>query len=127
MNDLPPGELVPPGDAQLLSEGRVIGMPPPDGGPDDSPDARPGPHITWTAYTSEEAPDALAKRYLASLGTEAHAVEGDTNIWRFPREKPVDVLEVSPASAEGPWTYDGTPVPPQAKSIIMISSIARFD
>jgi hypothetical protein len=113
------GALEPPGEARRLCAGHVTGAPLPDG--------RPGAHINWTAYSSREAPDALAKRYLASLGPEPHSVEGDRNLWRFPREKPVSVLEVSPASADGPWIYDCPPVPADAKSIIMISSMARSD
>jgi hypothetical protein len=113
------GAVDPPGDAQHLCDGHVSGVP--------SADGKPGAHITWTAYSSREAPDVLTKRYLASFGSEGHAVVSGCDIWRFPPDKPTRVIDVCPVSADNP-TLDSCPAPPaEAKSIIMISSMARSD
>ena len=112
------GVVEPPGDAKHLCDGHVSGAM--------TPDRKPGPHITWDAYYSQEIPTVLAKRYLDSLGQEAHSAEAGCDTWRFPPDKPSRILEVCPVSAAGPWT-ECSKAPRQAASIILISSLARAD
>ena len=115
---LPRGVIEPPSTASHLCGGHVTGAPLPDG--------RPGAHILWEAYSSKESPAALAKRYLESLGSEAHSTMDGCDLWRFPPDKPAHTLEVCPVSSGGPWS-DCSKAPRSAASIIMISSIAQAD
>jgi len=116
---LPRGVIEPPGDALHLCGGHVTGAPLPDG--------KPGPPITWEAYSSQELPSALAKRYLDSLGSETHSRSDDCDLWRFPPDKPTHTLEVCPVSFQGPWSECSHTPSRSAKSIILISSMARAD
>ena len=115
---LPRGVIAPPGDALHLCGGHVTGAPLPDG--------KPGSHIVWEAYSSQELPEALAKRYLDSLGSEAHSRSDDgCDLWRFPADKPTHTLKVCPVSSQGPWSECSQAPPRTAKSIILISSMAQ--
>jgi hypothetical protein len=109
--------LEPPGDALHLCGGHVTGAPFPDG--------KPGPHIIWEAYSSQELPTALAKRYLDSLGSETHSRSDGCDLWRFPPDKPTHTLEVCPVSFQGPWSECSHAPSRAAKSIILISSMAQ--
>lgn len=110
---LPRGVTEPPSNASHLCGGHVTGAPLPDG--------KPGPHIIWDAYSSQELPAVLAKRYLKSLGPEAHSTMDGCDLWRFPPDMPAHTLEVCPVSSGGPWS-ECSQAPPPAASIIMISS-----
>lgn len=113
-----PGPFEPPEDATFLCGGHVTGAPQPDGSP--------GPHITWDAYTSRRGTSTVAAAYRKSLGTQFHRVNGACETWRFPLDKPVRVLEVCPVSENGPWSQC-EPIPADAKSIILISTMARSE
>jgi hypothetical protein len=107
---------VPPSDAQPLCSGHVSGVTTPDG--------KPGPHISWDAYSSRESPGTLTESYLQSLGTEGHTKDHDCDSWRLPPAKPTAIIEVCPASASGPWS-ECHPPPREAASIVMTSSVAQ--
>jgi hypothetical protein len=81
---VPEASLDPPSDAVELCRGHVTGAPLPDG--------RPGPHISWTLYTSGETRRALAERYHDALGDEGHTAGTDCRVVRS--EPHVRVLEV---------------------------------
>jgi len=115
---LPRSVIEAPGDAPRLCSGHISGAPLPDG--------KPGPHILWEAYSSQELPASLAKRYLDSLGSEAHSTLDGCDLWRFPPDKPARTLEVCPVSVKGPWS-ECDQAPPRAATIIMISSMATAD
>ena len=105
----------PPPSASRLCAGHVTGAPHSDG--------TPGLHISWTAYWTAESPRTVAKRYLESLDPKLHEREDNCDIWRDPPDDPEHVLEVCPVSARGPWS-DCKGLPPRARTIIMISSMA---
>jgi hypothetical protein len=118
----PAAVLVPPDNARHLCGLHDSGAPLPDG--------RPGAHIIWDAYSSEELPAELSTHYRQSLAAEVHSTRGSCDTWRFPPAKPTRILEVCPVTAEGPWSTPGSgcsPPPQRAKSIILIASIARSD
>lgn len=112
------GAVEPPSDARFLCHGHASEAPAPDG--------KPGAHALWDAYYSREKPTALAKRYLESLGPEAHSAEASCDTWQFPPDKPTRILEVCPVSTNGPWA-ECSKAPRQAASIIFISSMIRAD
>jgi len=103
----------PPRDAPVWCSGHVTGAP--------SPDGKPGMHITWTAYTSTESQQAVAKRYLRTLDPKQHSREGECDLWRDPPDEPKKVLEVCPISENGPWS-GCKDRPARARTVIMISS-----
>lgn len=109
-----PSALEPPVSAPRFCSGHLTGVTRPDG--------KAGSHITWTAYYSRESRASLTNRYLEFLGFEFHAREGGCDIWRLPLDAPVNVLELCEVSEKGPW--DECAVASEAKSIIMISSMA---
>jgi hypothetical protein len=113
---LPEGSLDPPSDAVELCAGHVTGAP--------LPDSRPGPHITWSLYTSTETRRSLAQRYQEALGDEGHTADPDCDTWKRPPERPGQILEVCELAAEGPW--GSCPPPPEkAKTRILVSTMAR--
>jgi hypothetical protein len=109
------GAFEPPVDAPKLCAGHASGALRPDG--------KAGPHVTWAAYYSRESSESLAKRYLKSLGSEFRDRKGGCHTWRQPSDAPVRVLEICGTSEKGPWNACGS-VPDDARSIIMISSMA---
>lgn len=115
---LPEASLDPPSDAVELCSGHVTGAPLPDG--------RPGPHITWTLYTSTEARPALVERYQDALGDEGHSADPDCDTWKRPADRPEGVVEVCELTAEGPWS-DCPPPPTGARSRILVSRMSRAD
>jgi len=102
-----------PAGAQKLCGGHVTGAM--------SVKGEPGPHITWTAYHSRESRDALVRRYMRTLGSKEHSRDRGCDRWR---DGPDAVLEVCAVSEGGPWS-ECSSAPRDAKSIIMISSMAR--
>jgi hypothetical protein len=85
-----------------------------------------GPHITWDAYTSQQTPESLSAQYLRVLGPPTTSDAGACATWRIPAETPLQVLEVCPVDAPGPWSE--CPPPPQGTAaILLISSMARPD
>ena len=108
--------LEPPVDAPKLCGGHVSGAMRPDG--------KAGPHITWTAYYSRQSPESLVQRYVGPLGSKFHVRRGGCDTWRLPHDAPVKILEICGVSEKGPWAECSSP-PPDARSIIMISSIAE--
>ena len=115
---LPEASLDPPSGAVELCAGHLTGAPLPDG--------RPGPHITWTLYTSAETRPALAERYHDALGNEGHVADSGCDAWKGPAERPERIVEVCELAAEGPWS-DCPPPPENANSRILISTMARAD
>lgn len=113
-----PGAVEPPAGASRWCDGHVTG-PRRAEGPF-------GPHIVWTAYTSEETPDVVVSRYLESLGSEAHSSENGCDTWGFPLDRPDAVLTVCPLSAAGPWRKCGA-VPSAAATVVLISSMTRAE
>jgi len=105
-----------PAGAQQLCAGHVAGAPQPGGAP--------GPHITWTAYSSVERHEALASRYRAAFGRNPDSAEAGCDVWRTPSATPSRVIEVCDVAAKGPWS-GCAPMPGSTKSIILISSMAR--
>jgi hypothetical protein len=87
-------------------------------------DGVPGLRIHWRAYYSTESPAKVTAHYTAQYGSKNRTTEKDRFTWRFPATDPEAVLEVCPVTAKGPWNHHDPP-PPAARSIIMISSIAR--
>lgn len=114
----PEASLDPPADAVELCAGHLTGAPLPDG--------RPGPHITWTLYTSAESLPAVAERYYDALGDEGHTTDSDCYTWKRPVDRPERIVEVCELAAEGPWS-DCPPLPENARSRILISTMARAD
>lgn len=114
----PPEEVRSPSGAVKLCGGHVTGAPRPDG--------RLGPHITWDAYSSREVPESLAKVYTQTIGAPSTDMHDGCSTWRIPPGKPAKVFEICSTSAQGPWTTCSS-IPPGARSVIMISSIAGTD
>ncbi len=115
---LPGASLDPLSDAVELCSGHVTGAPLADG--------RPGAHINWTLYTSGETRRSLVERYQDALGGEGHTADSDCDIWRRPAGRPEGIVEVCELAAEGPWG-DCPPPPEEARSRILISTMARSD
>ncbi len=115
---LPEASLDAPSGAAELCRGHVTGAPLPGG--------RPGPHVTWTLYTSAETRPALAERYRDALGDEGHSADSDCDTWKRPPERPERIVEVCELNAEGPWA-DCPPPPAGARSRILVSTMARAD
>jgi hypothetical protein len=108
----------PPKDALLLCSGHVTGAPRSDGG---TPR-----HITWHAYSSQQATTTVVAAYLESFGAEAHSADGACDTWRFPTHHPRGILQVCPLAATGPWS-SCVPPPANAKSIVLLSTMAVAD
>jgi hypothetical protein len=104
-----------PGSTEFCGES-IVGAPQPDG--------RPGAHITWTAYRSDDPPSKVVAYYLKRLGAKNRRRERSEDVWRFPLDSPDRVLSVSGPTGTFPWRKCGA-LPPAVQSVIMISTIAR--
>jgi hypothetical protein len=80
-------------------------------------------HITWRALISADAPDTVIAFFEAKLGPPDR--DADSATWRRPADRPVDVLTVCTPEAPGPHR-NGTPVPAWARTVIVVSQMARF-
>lgn len=109
-----PQDLAYPGATQFCS-GHVTGAPTADS---------PGPHISWVAHTTQDAPDKVAAHYRDKLGSAGHEQSGNEEIWRLPAQQPSKTVSVAPASAAGPWDRCGKP-PSDAATVILLSTMAR--
>ncbi len=67
--------------------------------------------------------------YTNMLGSENHGSDDGSDTWRFPLERPIRGLSVVPATSRGPaWPWSRCdPVPDSARTIVLISSMARPD
>lgn len=110
------GPYAPPADAVRLCGGHAASAPT-EGGP--------GPEVTWEAFHSRTATDALVRTYAARHGAPSDEIT--CALWRTPADVPSDVMEVCDASAPtGPWSVpDCPPVPDGAASVVMVSHIQR--
>ena len=114
----PPAAHDPLAGAQRLCGGHVTGAPLADGSP--------GAHVSWEAYVSPEPPDVLRARYVTSLGSEPTLARESCVAWQRPPERPVEVIEVCPATASGPWS-SCSPPPPGTATVVLLSTMARPD
>jgi hypothetical protein len=81
-------------------------------------------HITWHARASTDPPAVVIAWLEAKLGAPERTSETSAT-WRFPKEDPIDVVSVDTIDAGGPHR-DGTPIPANARTVIMVSAFARF-
>jgi hypothetical protein len=84
-----------------------------------------GAHILWRAYASGDAPETVAAFYRRALGDTGLAVAGQRVIWRFPAERPTEVLDILPIAADGPHHAFRTIWPASARTAIVISHMSR--
>lgn len=84
--------------------------------------------ITWNAFVTSAQPDQVASFYLERLGTKAMTKDAGGWTWRFPAGSPEPdrVLSIHPLTADGPWNQCKKPVPSEAKTVIMLSTMTRF-
>ena len=113
-----PGGAELPADAVRHCGGHVTGAP---------SEGRSGAHLSWEVNTSAEEPAFLAAAFADSIGRKPDSIEDGCSTWRFPPERPEAVLELCPGSATGPWSRECDPVPPEAASIILVSTMARAE
>jgi hypothetical protein len=110
-----PGGAELPDDAVSWCGGHVSGAP--------QRVDEPGPHLLWAAYTTGLEVEALTERYAAALGREPDLAEDDCATWRFPPERPVEILQVCPTTASGPWS-ECEAASAGARSVILASTRA---
>jgi hypothetical protein len=89
-----------------------------------SPDGKPGPHISWEAYTSAQSVEVLTKHYAKTLQSASQSSDKDCHRWKTSAEHPDQILEVCDPKFKGVWS-GCDPVPASAMSLILISRIAR--
>ena len=106
-----------PGSVEFCTE-HVVGAPGRDG--------KAGPHISWTGYYSVDIPEKVIGHYRKLLGSENHRKEGDEDIWRFPFEKPEQVLTITHPGGTFPRGNCARP-PRSARTIVISSTMARPD
>jgi hypothetical protein len=112
----PPGRILPYPDATRFCAGHVTGA---------TAGAGAGPHIEWTAYYTLDAPDTVVAWYGRWLNAGLHRREGRQDLWRVPFDRPTALLDVS-APADAQRLTECTEHPPAtARTVIVISSIAR--
>jgi hypothetical protein len=89
-----------------------------------------GPHgeITWDTLATSAQPDQVASFYIDRLGTKAVTKDKEGWTWRFPAgsPEPERVLSIHQPMADGPWKRCREPVPSDARTIIMLSAMAKF-
>ena len=86
-----------------------------------------GTEILWDALTSPEPPEKLAAFYTERLGKEALTQDKDEWIWRMPagQPQPDRVLSLDPVTADGPWKECKQPVPADARTVLLLSTMLR--
>jgi hypothetical protein len=85
----------------------------------------PGPHITWTAYHSTDAPELVLAWYRERLPASSHSREGVEDRWRLPSEAPDTVVTVTAAADFKLAGSCETPLPAKARTVILISNMTR--
>jgi hypothetical protein len=88
--------------------------------------ALPGPSISWTAYYTDDAPEAVAAWYQRRLPDAQHRREGREDIWRLPADHPEAVVSVT-AVVDAPPPLDACKqrVPTKARTLILLSTMTR--
>jgi hypothetical protein len=109
-------ELKPYPGAVKWCSGSVIGAPAPDG--------TPGAHIVWTRYYSVDPLEKVVAHYLGGLGSQNHRKESIGDLWRFPIDRPSNVLSVT-AAADRPPANSCKALPAAARTVVEISSSSR--
>lgn len=82
-----------------------------------------GKEITWDAFASTAAPRELVKYYRQRLGDAGFEQDGEGGLWRLPADAPHPnrVLDITPASADGPFRQCKKKPPARSKSVLMVS------
>jgi hypothetical protein len=86
-----------------------------------------GEEISWDALTSPEPPEKLAAFYTKRLGKERLTQDKDGWTWRMPAGSPQPdrVLSLDPVTADGPWTQCDKPIPSDARTVLLLSTMLR--
>jgi len=106
-----------PGSKTFCTE-HIVGAPEKDG--------KPGAHISWTGYYSEDPIAKVVLHYTKTLGSENHRKERNEDVWRFPLGKPEQVLTVTQPGGTFPQGQCARP-PGSARAIVIISMMTRPD
>lgn len=87
----------------------------------------PGIEISWDALTSSVQPDQLAAFYAERLGVKVMTQDVNGWTWRLPAgsSRPDHVLSIHPVIADGPWKQCKQPIPSDARTIIMLSTMRK--
>jgi hypothetical protein len=84
-----------------------------------------GPHITWTAYYTTDAPDVVVAWYQRRL-PGLHRREGREDVFRVPADRPEAVVSITPvADAPPPVASCSAQPPAAARTIVLMSAVAR--
>jgi hypothetical protein len=103
--------------AQRICTGHVSGSP--------STGRAAGPHIEWSAFSSLDAPETVVAWYEHRLAPGLHRREGRQDIWRVPFDRPTAVVTVSAPGDADPLTGCTERPAPTARTVIVMSTMAR--
>jgi len=86
-----------------------------------------GIEISWDALTSAVQTDRLAAFYAERLGVKVMTQDVNRWTWRLPAgpSRPHHVLSIHPVTADGPWKQCKQPIPSDARTIIMLSTMQK--
>ena len=110
------GAIPPYPEARRLCGGHVTGAPGPSGA---------GSHIEWTAYYSPDTPDTVVAWYERRLASGLRRREARRDVWRVPFDQPTAVLTVSAPGDAGPLTGCAERPPATARTVLVMSTMAR--
>lgn len=80
--------------------------------------------INWTGYHTADPPEKVVAFYLEQHGPDSHERLDDSDIWRFPPDKPQSVLTVTTPKGV-PHSNLCKPIPGTARTAVIISRIFR--
>jgi hypothetical protein len=82
-------------------------------------------HLNWHAYVTDDPPAVVKAFYEQALGATTTPNNDDEGIWRFPPERPRDVLHVLPITADGPHQTFRDKWAASAKTVIIVAHMER--
>src|SRR5262245_47796969 len=85
------------------------------------------PSIVWTGHYAREAPETVVAHYLKVLGSKNHETGKGQDVWRFPVDKPVQVLSVTTRDGPAPVGQNCRSIPATARALVIISFSTRQD
>lgn len=94
-----------------LTSGSVYGLPP------------GGLHIHWHATWTTASVDEVTAHFRRALNVEPEVKDGSAT-FRMPPDEPREVITVCRPETPGPHR-NGTPIPPEANTVIVFSTAAR--
>lgn len=106
-------------ESNPLCSGHVKGVPTPDG--------KPGLHIVWRSYTTQDSLAAMQAQLSKVLQQAPDTSDPHCPTWRRGSGPARATISLCQPSSVGPWTHCGAPIPPATQAMVTFSDASGPD